>query len=538
MKQIYLILIYLSCIVHVVNAQPDQITLLSPDDPTFWLLKRFETKGDLSFSVGNTRPISRALVQKAVLDLEDAEQNGIIVLTTTEKELIRELRRHFITLDTEERHIFQWNDDENNIFANAIGNILVISQKETNQSDGTIIRVTAGGMIHGSLFNQKLGFYLRSTNTREERQGRDLDYQLGNAEDYGQKTYFDQTDAYLIMQPLHSPEGEVHLSVMVGKQSVSFGPGYRGQLVLSSPTESYPLIQFRLDWGRLHMTSFTGILKSDLVDSTHTYPVGNHTRTIYRKKYIAAHRFEFDLHRRFQIGIEETVIYGDRDLDIAYLTPIMFYRSYEHYLDNPDNIAIGIDFSWNFRNHWLLYGEFLIDDWYLEKITSDWWGNKLAYLGGIYWVNPLGINDHDLRFEFVQIEPWVYTHIYPINKYTHYNEMLGHEFGPSVRAFFLQNQHDLSWRWRVATTFEWIQAGEDGGDVDDFHDRNDDDSAHILDGIVEETFKIGLQTKYIIWRDLLTLQLGYEWQQINNRNHLDENDVTIQTFQMLIEGDW
>ena len=100
---------------------------------------------------------------------------------------------------------------------------------------------------------------------------------------------------------------------------------------------------------RLKFCSFTGFLRTypQITYESITEQSGEEiNREMQSKKYIAAHRLEIAVTDNLDIGLNEVVVYGDRGLEFAYLNPIMFYRSAEHYLGDMDNATMSADFNW------------------------------------------------------------------------------------------------------------------------------------------------------------------------------------------------
>ena len=70
-------------------------------------------------------------------------------------------------------------------------------------------------------------------------------------------------------------------------------------------------------------------------------------------------------------------------------------------------------------------------------------------------IYPLGLSDLDLEAEYVRIEPWIYTHRFPVNTFRHFDSPLGHSLGPNSSAWRLS----LDRRWWA----DWSTAAWAGG---------------------------------------------------------------------------
>ncbi|RMH72263.1 MAG: hypothetical protein D6675_04825 [Gemmatimonadetes bacterium] len=544
MTRILLITIVLILFTRAVSgqAQTNPVTYVPLDDDAYWQLKRFEVQGYLRQPISQTRPISRADVQRALRDLNHQQETGQIQLTAVERGVLANLNRRFLPSDSLEPHLFSWHDPHHTAVFDLLADMRVIAQSRSDDSSSVGIYTTLGAELSGAILDNHLGFYARSVNVREYTSGDDLprtdnyfrDFEFGGVS----TAYYDRTEAYLLAKVGSAGQ---NISLLAGKYQLIFGPGYRGQLTLSDHAGSYPLIHCNLQLGRIQFTSFTAFLKSMEIDSLRSYRVENRNRILYRQKYMAGHRIEIQVHPRLQLGLEETVIYGDRGIDVGYLIPVMFFRSYEHYLNDPDNVGWGIDWSWRFHDNWQVYGEIFIDDLSLSKIGTTWWGNKQAFLGGLYAVRPFGLGNTEFRLEAVRINPWVYTHFFPVNRYTHDNLGLGHELGPDVLSLFGEIRQYISWRWWVKLGTEWVQAGEGGrgGDIFDIH-RDDvhGESATFLGGTVEDQKTITAETEFILIPHVLDFHFSYTYTRFENYRHHLDRDLNRQMYKFRIRGNW
>ena len=207
-----------------------------------------------------------------------------------------------------------------------------------------------------------------------------------------------------------------------------------------------------------------------------------------------------------------------------YLNPIMFYRSAEHYLGDMDNATMSVDFSWNFAKGYKIYGEFFLDDVYISRIGSKWYGNKFAYLGGIFITNPLKLKNSELLFEYARVKPFVYTHHYPINVFKHFSTPLGYFTGPNAEDYYLLFTRYFSRESKISFEYELKRHGKNypdkniGGDLNLGHRREDPTQVGFLEGIVETTKSFLFNFTYDIYRHyFLSISFGREIYKIENR---------------------
>lgn len=270
--------------------------------------------------------------------------------------------------------------------------------------------------------------------------------------------YSDRTGGELA---LHSS----YIDVTFAQQEVEWGYGESGKLILSRNPEHYPYFSISKDWGWARFISLHGKLQSFPSDTL------SDGQKIYPDKWLAAHRLEISLYKKVTLGLNENFIYGNRYADWAYLIPFNFYRAVQHKLRDRDNATISIDLEYLARPGIKLYGTVFLDEFRKSKIGTNWFGNKQAFLGGFYLVDPFGLDNISLRLEYAAIMPWVYTHKYRINDYTSDYRSLGHWAGPNSEVWYLHLKKEWHQRFQTGLIFRQFKHGANypneniGGDI-------------------------------------------------------------------------
>lgn len=90
-----------------------------------------------------------------------------------------------------------------------------------------------------------------------------------------------------------------------------------------------------------------------------------------------------------------------------------------------------MDAKWNFLNHFQLYGQFVLDEFYLKHLrnANGWWANKWASQLGIKYIDVLGLQNFDLQLEWNRSRPFMYSHRSDYTSYTHQSQPLAHPLG-------------------------------------------------------------------------------------------------------------
>ncbi|MBM3277721.1 MAG: hypothetical protein FJY95_06525 [Candidatus Handelsmanbacteria bacterium] len=303
-----------------------------------------------------------------------------------------------------------------------------------------VFRNQVGGVVQGD-FIERVGFRLSFSQTREQ----------------GSRRYYLRDDVYERRLELPQLKGRVTdyhegrayvtfswgwLDLEAGKDELSWGPAPVDNLGLSNNAPSFDLIRLRAKYSAFKLVSVTGFLRPcpDRPDSPlcggdgnldASYIVNHTARTLEREKHLAAHRLEVAVAPWLDLGFQEMVIYGDRGLEAAYLNPLMFYWAAQSYLGDKDNVLMGLDADFHPGGGVRAYFAYVVDDLKKARMFSSDFANKFSFQAGGLYVNPLGLADTELRAEYTRIEPWIYTHKFPINTYRHFDAPLGHSLGPN-----------------------------------------------------------------------------------------------------------
>ena len=471
-------------------------------------MERLEVKGVVRNMRDGSRPWSRAEMAQAVAEAARNREG----LTRVERAQLAKLRELFAEpSDSEDDGILKralkggplwtWREKQGRITVDYLGRWKgTVHRGERDR----IYQQTSGLRIRGDF--GRLGFYAEARDTQESgTRAYDtlediFEEGIGYAKVKRGVANYDETVAYLVWE---LPWFEV----MFGKDRLRWGPGWRGNVILSDYGPSFDMIKLKARYKRFTFTSVTGFLRTDLSDSSLSYDGGR--KMTPRKKRLAAHRLEISVSEKVDVGLSEMVVYGDRSWEPDYVNPIMFYWSAEHHLGDQDNALMAVDMEVRPIRNLKLYGVWLLDDLMKSRLGTDWFGNKFAFSGGVLWLDPFGLVDTDARLEYVRIDPWVYTHTYRINSYQHYGWALGHWLGPNADDVFVRIGHQFTRNLSASVFFEQELQGQNepdrdvGGEVDEGHQVGDSEDKRFLDGILEKHTSFGFEAVYEPLRNLV-----------------------------------
>jgi hypothetical protein len=141
-------------------------------------------------------------------------------------------------------------------------------------------------------------------------------------------------------------------------------------------------------------------------------------------------------------------------------------------LGDRDNIVWSGDIEVNLIRGASFYGELLIDDLKTSKLGTDFIGNKFGYIGGVHIVNPLRVGNTSLNLEYSRLDPFVYTHFYPINVYKNWNAGLGSDLPPNSERWLVKIRWKPLYSLSCGLAGSYLRHGANtnilnaGGDID------------------------------------------------------------------------
>jgi len=516
MKKFFLILFIFSANIF------SQVENVPVSHSVYAFLKRMEVRGIIKNFDDASLPISRSEVAnflKEIYSKRDklsTKEQGYLELLMIEFENELKSENFFETsilndgfkfkdgiFSDKAKYLYAYRDSNINFFADLLFNLDVRFAKNSR-----VALVEIGGRLRGT-YARKFGFYIQSTDGQsfgsKELALEDLRLKQNYKFNEQGSVNFDFTEAHIKYQTNH-------LSFQLGRELITQGYGFSGKLFVSQTSPVFDFLKIRFKYKGVSYD----FIHSWLLGAKFIIPdtvAGN--MTVVNSKYLATHRLNFNFWDKFNFGVWEGVIYTKRFPELAYLNPINFYKSAEHSLQDRDNTLLGFDFKSNIFKNFQIYGTVLIDDINFPTIGTGWYGNELGYQVGFYFAD--FVKDADLIFEYTRIEPYVYSHKFNENNYTHNGFLLGHQIGPNSDDFFIKIVYLLSKRAILTIFGEKIRHGKNpvagsdtinvGGDFNLGHRIWDAEKVKFLDGIVENNFRFGFDLIWEIKKDIV-LGLG------------------------------
>lgn len=297
-----------------------------------------------------------------------------------------------------------------------------------------------------------------------------------------------------------------HVGLRTGYGNHQIGFGERS-LLLSDFSNNYPFLQLNWKVWRFHYQNlFAELTAGRFQPTAPNQPLP--------KKYLAGHHLSIDVGKRLNVGIFEAVILSrENGFELAYLNPVIFYRTIEGSLGSPDNVLIGFDGSYQLPSL-RLYGQFILDEFKFDELfqlNRGWWGNKWAVQAGALYVDAFGLDQLDLRAEFNRARPYTYTHRDGSNSYTHFGMPMAHPLGANFSEFLFHARYKPFPRLQLDARLYLIEQGEDdfengiifGEDINAPHnDRSMDFGNEIGQGVNYTTQLLALEASYMLRHNL------------------------------------
>lgn len=222
------------------------------------------------------------------------------------------------------------------------------------------------------------------------------------------------------------------INVQFGHGKTFLGDGYRS-LLTSDNASSYPFLKLNTTFWKLKYTN-TWMSLRDVRPAVAA-------QGSFRTKYMANHYLSYNITKRLNIGLFESVIWENdngRGFDVNYLNPIIFYRAIE-FATGPrgGNALIGLAGKYKISDRVNVYGQFAVDEFSsLDVFNGDGsWKNKTGYQLGLKYYDAFGVNGLFLQAEYNRVRPYTYSHNTITLNYGHLNQSMAHTLGASFSEF-------------------------------------------------------------------------------------------------------
>ena len=235
-----------------------------------------------------------------------------------------------------------------------------------------------------------------------------------------------------------------NLSVQIGKESMWWGQGYRGSLLLTN--NAAPQTSIKL--ANLEPMKFNGFLSFlGQTNTTFFYSVLESNRTDINYPSFTGIRADFTPTNNFTFAVAGTSMVGGQDHMLSshdYLDFLTGTNADSSGSDNWNSIA-GADFRWRLPklNGLQIYGELYGEDQshILEVIPFP---SKTAELIGLYFPHLTSNGNWDLHLECARTSSSWYNHWTYTDGYTYKGNIMGDAMGNNAHRYYAKFTHFAS----------------------------------------------------------------------------------------------
>lgn len=236
-----------------------------------------------------------------------------------------------------------------------------------------------------------------------------------------------------------------NVELQVGRDSLWWGPGYHGALLMSNNAKPFDMIKLSnpepalLPW----IFSFLGPVRFNLIFSRFD---DERNGTELDHPYFYGFRLDMKPHPYLEIGASQLVMFGGdgrSDLSLSEIFTILYSNTNRDDTKTDSNQQVAVDFALTFpqlKKHLLLidglkiYGEIGAED-------TGFLPDRRAYIAGVAFYKPLGLEQTVLRGEYALISPnsvpdaWYRHSAYPMR---YEGVIFGHHAGTDSEDLFIE----------------------------------------------------------------------------------------------------
>ncbi len=327
------------------------------------------------------------------------------------------------------------------------------------------------------------------------------------------------------------PFGDAELDLLIGRDFVFWGGSPDKSVGISDNSPPFELIRltgtFPCKIGALKATAFSAQLNSTWYDDGETRYLA--------KRYLSAHRLDYQFSDWLEIGAAEWVLYGGDVQSVAwnYLNPVIPYYAVQYNAKNDDNIMFSFDGAVRPIDGLRLYVEWVADDFQYNPETSD--PHAVTWLIGLEWYPHRTERQLGIHTEYVRVNRWAYTHLESDNQFTHFGAMIGHPIGTDADIFTFRVSYQATPSAVIETRFSHQRNGE--ADITDRFYGEDYQNIQFPSGVVERLSEIRVGWKYrpiTAWKG----SINYAWRYIQNLDHAEGETEQQHRFVFLFAYVW
>ncbi len=232
--------------------------------------------------------------------------------------------------------------------------------------------------------------------------------------------------------------------VKFGRDYVKWGYGRGGNLLISDYAIPYDMLQVELNLKKLKYIWFISQLD----------PMADTNR------YLTAHRLEFNIKDKFYFSFAQAIIYGGKSFDISLSNPLAFYYEFQANEGKNLNGMIYFDASFYPFKNFNFYGEFLIDDWQINrKMQGDLEPNEYGFIIGARTADIITYGN-DIQIEYTQVRNRTYNTRRQYEKFLRFKRPIAHPLGNDFQSLEMWISQWFTGKFQVTLNYKFVEHGE------------------------------------------------------------------------------
>ncbi len=291
------------------------------------------------------------------------------------------------------------------------------------------------------------------------------------------------------------------LNFSIGYGNFQFGKAITSSIILNKDISPFPYIKVTKQFGDFsYISLYSQLVPDSLKDETE-----------YESKSYALQMLSYRT-EKLSLAIGECSIYGDRNFDISYSTPLIMYKLVDFENRSRDNVNAFIMASYVPFKGIMVYNNLFIDDVKVSRLTTNKYLSGFAeQLSVSYSFAEIPLN---ITFEGTAIGPRTYCHRRNL-VYSHRDQLFGYPNGSNQLNLAVQAQYLLP-----GMEFKVLYSNMQQGSISN-NPFVPQPNTEFLAGSISRTEKITTEIKYYPYPEI-SIHLKYEFQkkEENNTNYL------------------
>jgi hypothetical protein len=250
----------------------------------------------------------------------------------------------------------------------------------------------------------------------------------------------------------------------VYKDHFSWGDAYHGASYFSGKAPAFPFIKFHAKPAKwMEFTFIHAWLDNSMEDFTAVNEISQFPIASSISKHIAANLLTFIPWRGLDLSFGNSIVY-DGQVQLAYLTPVFFYKSVDHTLSatsiDNENSQLFIDISSRQIKHLRLFLSLYVDEFKMSRIFTKDEHNFLSWKGGMCLSN-FPIRNVSLTVEGTRTLPSTYQHYIPTVTFASDGYNLGNYLRDNSQEIYVALGYKPVKRLSLSLSYVYAEHGDE-----------------------------------------------------------------------------